>query len=240
MDPRLAASYATGPQTAEAAYPPICLRSHWDPTMLIRHVLPELLNPYEQPLDPRPSTKISTAYYNESAGDAPVQAPTPENSRIPIPPALLMSERRLVTPYTGVPYLPPGGTASRGVPYPLYQQNVDAESDLQLLYLPLVRCPQGKFIPTEEDVVRAKAQRAIPGAPAASGGLYNPEMGNAVNPYGVKAGCREADDAEAWRRSSRTFFNPTRYDRTTMVPAHLRLSESRYALASAGGTRLTT
>ena len=230
MNSELSAMYPTGPQTAAEAFPPICLRSHWDPTMLVRHVLPELLNPYEQPLDPRPSAKISTGYYNEGAGDAPLSVPQPENSRVPIPPALLMSERRPWTPYTGSPYLPPGGTASRSVPFAVYQQNVNTESDLQLLSYPLVRCPQGKFLPVAADIAAAQEQRDVQGAPKRPDGYYAPEMNNAVIPPRQVAGCREADDAEAWQRSSRLFFNPTKYDRTTMVPAHLRVSESRYAL----------
>jgi len=229
MNSDLASVYPTGPQTAAEAFPPICLRSHWDPTMLVRHVLPERLNPYKQPLDPRPSTKISTGYYSEGAGDAPLQAPIPENTRVPIPPALLLSERRPWTPYTGVPYLPPGGTAGRGVPFAAY--NADAESDTQLLAYPLVRCPQGKFMPTEADIAAAQLQKPVPDAPARPDGPYAPDRNNAAIPPRQPTGCREADDREAWNRSARTFFNPTKYDRTTMVPAHLRVSESRYALA---------
>ena len=43
--------------------------------------------------------------------------------------------------------------------------------------------------------------------------------------------CRAEDDQAAWERSSRLFFNPTRYDRTAMVPATgLRQAESKMAL----------
>lgn len=243
MDPALFASYATGPQTLAEAYPPICLRTHWDPTMLVRHVLPERLDPYPQQLDPRQAVKVSTAYYDQSpapsSGSAPV---TVENSRVTIPPALLMSERQVYGPYNGVPYLPPGGAYSKNVPFPVYQQSVDDESRLQLLNLPLVKCPAGKYLPTAEDVRQTKDQRVVPGTSALSGGYYNPEMNNTAPFEGPRqrAGCREVDDAEAWQRSSRVFFNPTKYDRTTMVPAHLRVAESRYALAKAQGTRLTT
>ena len=245
MDPALAASYATGPQTLEEAYPPICLRTHWDPTMLIRHVLPERLNPYPQQLDPRQAVKVSTAYYDQSPAPSSGHAIiTPENSRIPIPPALLMSERQVYGPYNGIPYLPPGGAYSKNVPYPVYQQAVDDESRLQLLDLPLVRCPQGKYIPTPEDIGRTKDQRFLAcSGVVGTGGYYNPESENTVKPGPPprqSAGCREADDAEAWKRSSRLFFNPTKYDRTTNVPAHLRVSESRYALAAAQGTRRTS
>jgi len=242
MDPALFDSYATGPQTLAEAYPPICLRTHWDPTMLVRHVLPERLDPYPQQLDPRQAVKVSTAYYDQSpapsSGSAPV---TVENSRVTIPPALLMSERQVYGPYNDVPYLPPGGAYSKNVPFPVYQQSVDDESRLQLLNLPLVRCPAGKYLPTAEDIAKTKNQRFLScSGVQGTGGYYNPEHENAVQPPRQSAGCREADDALAWQRSSRVFFNPTKYDRTTMVPAHLRVSESRYALAKAQGTRLTT
>ena len=235
MDPRLAASYATGPQTFAEAYPPICLRTHWDPTMLVRHVLPERIDPYEQPLDPRQAVKISTAYYDQSpAPSSGHTVLTPENSRVPIPPALLMSERQVYGPYNGIPYLPPGGAYSKGVPFPAYQKTVGDESRLQLLNFPLSRCPTQKFTPTEEDVGKAKGQRGVPGATkdTLSGSYYNPTSDNAPVPPRTMAGCREADDAEAWQRSSRVFFNPTKYDRTTNVPARLQVSESRYALAA--------
>jgi len=242
MDPALFASYATGPQTLAEAYPPICLRTHWDPTMLVRHVLPERLDPYEQPLDPRQAVKVSTAYYDQSP--APSSGPaliTAENSRVKIPPALLMSERQVYGPYNGVSYLPPGGAYSKNLPFPLYQQSVDDESRLQLLNLPLARCPAGKYIPTAEDIAKTKNQRFLPcSGVEGTGGHYNPVNENTVQPPRQSAGCREVDDAEAWQRSSRVFFNPTKYDRTTMVPAHLRVAESRYALAKSQGTRLTT
>ena len=242
MDPALFDSYATGPQTLAEAYPPICLRTHWDPTMLVRHVLPERLDPYPQQLDPRQAVKVSTAYYDQSPAPSSGSALiTPENSRVTIPPALLMSERQVYGPYNGVPYLPPGGAYSKNVPFPVYQQSVDDESRLQLLNLPLARCPAGKYLPTAEDIAKTKNQRFLScSGVQGTGGLYNPEHENPVQPPRQSAGCREVDDAEAWQRSSRIFFNPTKYDRTTMVPAHLRVAESRYALAKAQGTRLTT
>jgi len=204
--------------------------------MLVRHVLPERLSPYEQPLDPRQAVKVSTAYYDQSpAPSSGHSVITPENSRGPIPPALLMSERQVYGPYNGIPYLPPGGAYSKNLPFSLYQQSVDNESRLQRLDLPLARCPQGKYLPTAKDIAMTAEQRAIPGAPALSDGDYHPARNNTAPFEGPRtlAGCREADDAEAWQRSSRVFFNPTKYDRTTMVPAHLRISESRYALANA-------
>ena len=65
----LDAFYAGGPKTWNEAFPPVCLTTHWDPTALTNHILPQ---PTQRnlALDPRPSSKICTEYYDISAGDA--------------------------------------------------------------------------------------------------------------------------------------------------------------------------
>jgi len=226
MNPELAAFYQEGPRTLAEAYPPICLRTHWDPSMLVRHVLPEQLFPYTQQLDPRWATKVCTAYYEESPGDGALATDTPENSRIPVPPALLMSERRPILTPLGAPYLPPGGTASRSFPYKAYQQHVNAESDVLRLDEPLTKCASERYLPSKQDIAMTMDARTVPGSPAS---MY-PAMTKTMQITKI-AGCREEDDREAWNRSARPFFNPTKYDRTTMVPPHLRVSENRYDLA---------
>ena len=226
MNPELAAFYAEGPRTLAEAYPPICLRTHWDPSMINRHVLPEVPIQYRQQLDPRWATKICTAYYEESAGDSALAVDTAENSRVPVPPALLMSERRPILTTLQAPYLPPGGHASLNVPYKAFQQHVDAESDVLRLDEPLTKCASERYLPSKQDIAMTMDARAVPGSPA---GMY-PAMSKAMQMTKI-AGCREADDRAAWNRSARPFFNPTRYDRTTMVPPGLRVSENRYDLA---------
>ena len=41
-------------------FPPVCLKTHWDPTMILRHTLPEGNVPL--PTDPRPWTRICMEY----------------------------------------------------------------------------------------------------------------------------------------------------------------------------------
>jgi len=227
MNPELAAFYTEGPRTLAEAYPPICLRTHWDPSMINRHVFPELPIQYALQLDPRWATKVCTAYYEESLGDSALSPDTAENSRVPIPPALLMSERRPILTSLRTPYFPPGGAASRNFPYQAFQQHVNAESDVLRLDEPLTKCASERYLPSKQDIAMTMDARTVPGSPA---GMY-PAMSKGMQITKL-AGCREADDKAAWNRSARPFFNPTKYDRTTMVPPGLRVSENRYDLAS--------
>jgi hypothetical protein len=227
MNPELAAFYKEGPRTLAEAYPPICLRTHWDPSMINRHVFPELPIQYAQQLDPRWATKVCTAYYEESAGDSALSPDTAENSRVPIPPALLMSERRPILTNLRTPYFPPGGHASLNFPYQAFQEHVNAESDVLRLDEPLTKCASERYLPSKQDIAMTMDARTVPGSPA---GMY-PAMSKTMQITKL-AGCREADDKAAWNRSARPFFNPTKYDRTTMVPPGLRVSENRYDLAS--------
>ena len=45
-------------------FPPVCLRSHWDPTQIAKRTLPQTL--VATPLDPRPWTKVCLEYVNSS------------------------------------------------------------------------------------------------------------------------------------------------------------------------------
>lgn len=55
-------------------YPPVCLQTHWDPTMILRHSLPTTSVPL--PMDPRPWTRICMEYTTAGANEAapPVSA----------------------------------------------------------------------------------------------------------------------------------------------------------------------
>jgi len=218
MEPTsLSEYYEGGPRTLREAFPPACLRTHWDPTMLTTHVLPQGKPQHDLSLDPRPATKICFTYYHASAGDAPLgHEKTP--STVPATPSQFLGgphRPHAVAP----PATPPGGQASRGFAYAGFHSK--AESDLELLSYPLTRCATEKYLP--------------PGGPPTSMStqtLPNVTLGNDVPlarklPVSQAAGCREADDAAAWARSDRLFFNPTRYDRTTMVPAGLKQATSR-------------
>jgi len=201
--------YKGGPKTTAEAFPPVCLRSHWDPTVMTQYILPSMPLEKRLSMDPRPSTKICTTYYTTSMGDAPLPNPRAENP-LDIPAALRGGSHRPTPPPVAV--YPPGGAAGLGFPYKAY--NPDQESDLLRVNRGLTKCAESRYIPTNyppanhavEGVSQAFVSRAL-------------EVTNG-------AGCRAADDEAAWNRSSRMFMNPTRYDRTTNIPTHLKKPDS--------------
>ncbi len=215
----LDAFYENGPKTVTEAFPPVCLRSHWDPTMLTRHVLPDFPSELFLALDPRPSAEICTAYYTTSAGDAPLKR-AKDSQNLPTPLQLLGGAHR-PEPSSSSSVFPPGGAARTGFPYKGYMESVNRESDLLRLNEELTKCAEKRFL----------------GPPAAN--VSNNVIAGADNtqlsPYALvvnkQAGCRNADDEAAWNRSARLFFNPTRYDRTTNVPTGVPKAEGRNALA---------
>ena len=98
-------------------FPPVCLRTHWDPEMIIRRSLPSAQG--RLPLDPRPLTKVCMEYVT----DAPFEmAPKIPDS--------------LVFPSGGVFYPPTR-----------YRAAVDRESELRRLDRPLGICEAEQFTP---------------------------------------------------------------------------------------------
>jgi hypothetical protein len=197
--------YKGGPKTTAEAFPPICLRSHWNPTMVTNHILPSMPLHNSLALDPRPSTKICTTYFNSSAGDAPLSNPS-QDTPLEIPTSLRGGPQRKEPLPSAV--MPPGGAASRGFPYGNFDP--EEESELSLLYYPLTKCSEGRYIPVKYAPATNELQ-----------GVRQKFTDKALDVASL-AGCRGADDDAAWQRSSRMFMNPTRYDRTTDVPTGLR------------------
>jgi len=98
-------------------FPPVCLRTHWDPEMIIRRSLPS--SQVRLPLDPRPMTKVCMEYVT----DAPFEmAPKIPDS--------------VVFPSGGVFYPPTR-----------YRAAVDRESLLRRLDRPLGICEAEQFTP---------------------------------------------------------------------------------------------
>ena len=211
---KLADFYDKGPRTTAEAFPPACLRTHWDPTMVVKHVLPETAA--AGVLDPRPASKICFAYHHSSAGDAPL--PPEPRSTLPGTPAQFLGGAH--RPNTGPAAWPPGGAAELNFPYRGFK--ADVETDVLRIDEPLTKCVEKLYIPPN-------------GVPAArdftdvvEGSTPPPPPNVLSGPY---AGCREADFAADWARSDRLFFNPTKYDRSTMVPpGAVRMASSRHAL----------
>ena len=214
----LAAFYKTGPRTTAEAFPPACLRTHWDPTMVVKHVLPPHAG-VNQALDPRPAAKICFAYHHTSAGDAPLPPPLPTG--LPRTPSEFLGGLHR-PPSAGaagpVPW-PPGGAAETGFPYRGYSAAV--ETDVLRIDEPLTKCAEKRYIPPNGTPAPDDSTDVVPG----SRPPLRPEVLD-----GPHAGCREEDDAAAWARSDRMFFNPTKYDRTMYVPPGVRAATSRHAL----------
>jgi hypothetical protein len=193
MEPSLDAFYQ-GPQEG---YAPICLRSHWDPTQISRHVLPPAVAPLPT-MDPRQAVRICQQYYTTSRGDAPI--PSHEEEPLVIPSALLGGPVRP----EGIPVTPPGGAAGLNAPYAAYAANILEESDLQRRDEPLTKCKERRYMPV--------------GTPTdATNTLPHVSQAFEMSPHALiveeRAGCREADDDAAWNRSGRLFNNTTRMDR---------------------------
>ncbi len=195
--------YEGGPKTWEEAFPPVCVRSHWDPTQVSKHVLPSYLVAPQQ-MDPRESVRICTSYYERPALSR-TEFVLPENSKPAEIPQLLGPE------YYKRPYdhsqqvaIPPGGAAGLGAPYSIYAQTIGTESDLYRLDEPLTKCKDRRYIPSH-------------GVMDATNTLPNVSQAFGLSPYATvvntSTGCRAADDESAWNRSGRLFFNHTRLDR---------------------------
>ena len=96
-------------------FPPVCLRSHWDPEQIIRRTLPA--HQLSMPLEPRPWTKICMNYVTSQEF---VDAPRPND--------------HLVMPSGGVNYPP-----SR------FREAIDNDSLLRRLDRPLGTCEQAQY-----------------------------------------------------------------------------------------------
>lgn len=234
----LDAFYEGGPKTWNDAFPPVCIKSHWDPTQITQHVLPSHLIAPQQ-FDPRQSVKICTSYYNLSEKENSVRVypawePTSRPAELQNTQTYSESEEfkkqftihdvgnntnanALLGPdyykrsfYSGqIAATPPGGAAGNGAPYSLYANSINQESDLYRLNEPMTKCKERRHIPTDGP---AEATNTLPHISQVFG----------LSPHAMyvaeTTGCRETDDEAAWNRSGRLFFNHTRLDRVYSRP----------------------
>lgn len=166
-------------------FPPICIKSHWDPTAILRHVLPDRV--VSLPTDFRPWTKVCKKYV--TSGPAEVA---------PLPP------RDMVFPSGGEFYAPGR-----------YSAAIDAESSLRTLDHKLDRwCTATQYIVSPQSTMY-KANYTVPRSAIAQpenpivSELAMPQALLRTGPYY----CRAANDAELWKRSGRLFNNPTKQDK---------------------------
>jgi len=204
--------FAGGPRTFEEAFPPFCISTAtWDPTRVVKHVIPDPATPVPpQVLDPRQAVQVCRQYYTESPADALPAGVLEADVPLPIPAALRGPVEFMRPDAMRLPApVPPGGAAGLGAPYSVWAAEVDREADLQRLNEKLTRCKELRYAPRPQQLA-ADQTNVLPG-----GGedLAYAQPAAAVLHVRGRAGCREADDDAAWNRSGRLFFNCTRQDR---------------------------
>jgi len=180
-------TYPFGNEGPVPFFPPVCLKSHWDPTERLRHILPEL-RPGEMtaplPLDFRPYTKVCLNYTTSG----PAEMPETPTSNIVYPP--------------GGEFYPPGR----------YAAAIDKESALRRLDRPLGTCDGDQYMPNEGgDMFRTNTlvpDRKKPETRFIQELAY-PQALMRAGPYP----CREEADQLNWSKSDRPFFNATKQER---------------------------
>lgn len=165
-------------------FPPVCLKTHWDPTMILKRTLPDGYVP--QSTDPRPWARICMEY--TTSGD---QDTAPE-----VNPAIVM---------------PMGG---QFYPASKYKEAIDNESKLRTLDRPLGTCEGNQWLPNERgDMFNSRLlvpERKGAIDPTKIEELAYPKALLRSGPYD----CRAENDAYAVRVSSDYMFNnATKQDR---------------------------
>lgn len=164
-------------------FPPVCLTSHWDPTKMLRHILPT--RHVTLPEDFRPLVKVCMEYKTS--------APTRE---APLPPA------DMVFPMGGGVY-PPGR----------YSAAIDQESVLRTLDQPLDRaCVTSQYIPSMESNLY-NAGSTLPDRKATMSAFVSELSMPQALLRNDGLTCRSANDSAYFERSGRLFHNPTKQDR---------------------------
>jgi hypothetical protein len=169
-------------------YPPVCLAYHWDPTAVLRHVVPQ--GPQTPlALDPRPWTKVCLEYVN--SGRASEQAPTPPKG--------------MVFP-TGGEFYPPTR----------YSSAIDNESLLRRLDRPLGTCDLQQYEPAAKgDMYVPNSTVVRSGNPTTQmvSELAMPQVLLRDGPYD----CREEADKKNWQRSPYLFNNATKQQKYNQI-----------------------
>ena len=165
-------------------FPPVCLRSHWDPEQIIRLTLPISKKSVALPLDPRPWTKICLKYTTSSEFE---DAPRPDDNIV----------------------FPSGGSV---YPPTRYRESIDTESRFRRLDRPLGTCERSQYIPPRSGDMYVPNSTVPERGPQNSrfiSELSFPKACMRVGPYE----CRANVETEAWQRSPRIFNNTTKQDR---------------------------
>ena len=174
-----------GPSSTQPFFPPVCLTYHWDPTAVLRRVVPEGI-PVPLALDPRPWAKVCLEYVN--SGQSSELAPTPPKDMV----------------------FPSGGEF---YPPTRYSAAIDNESLLRRLDRPLGTCDAQQYEPNQRGDMYVD-NRLIPDRQYAPSTdmvkeLAMPKALLRAGPYD----CRLEADKNNWSRSTSLFNNATKQQR---------------------------
>jgi len=171
-------------------FPPICLRSHWDPEQIIRRTLPALH--LATPLEPRPWTKICMNYVTSQEF---VDAPRPNDHMV----------------------MPSGGT---NYPPTRFRESIDNESLLRRLDRPLGTCEEAQYkVPKSGSMFRPNSTVERPTQPNSrfiEELSFPMACMRPSTDQGTKNGdyeCRSDVHQQAWARSRSMFNNATKQER---------------------------
>jgi hypothetical protein len=169
--------------TMDGLFPPVCLRSHWDPTAMLKLILPS--QHVELPMDFRPYVKVCKDYV--TSGPA-VPAPLPPKD--------------MVFPMGGEFY-PPGR----------YSANINNESKLHYLDRTLDRwCQSKEYVPPRNSDMYVPNVMVTRSQKPTSDFVQELAMPQSVLRE-TAYNCRTENDQANWNRSPRLFSNPTKQDR---------------------------
>ena len=141
-------------------FPPVCLRTHWDPTRIIQRTLPDEYVP--QALDPRPWVKVCLEY--TTSGE---NGPAPNVSKTTV--------------------LPMGGQT---YPSSRYSSAIDAESELRRLDRPLGTCDADQYYPNKGGDMfyqRQLISRRVTTDPSKISELALPRVARTITEYECRA-----------------------------------------------------
>lgn len=174
-----------GPSPTQPFFPPVCLTYHWDPTAVLRRVVPQGA-PVPLALDPRPWAKVCLEYVN--SGQSSEQAPAP-------PPDMVFP--------SGGEFYPPGR----------YSSAIDNESLLRRLDRPLGTCDMQQYEPNQRGDMyvpnRLVPERKEKPSTEMVQELAMPRALIRGGPYD----CRLQADQANWARSTSLFNNATKQQR---------------------------
>lgn len=189
-----------GGSPTQPFYPPVCLRYHWDPTAVLRKVLPQGPN-QSLPVDPRPWAKICLEYVN--SGHSSEQAPTP-------PPGMVFP--------SGGEFYPPTR----------YSSAIDNESLLRRLDRPLGTCDRDQYEPRRYGDMYV-ANMTVPRKQQPSTELMSELAMPKVLLRGGPYDCREEADQLNWSRSPYLFNNATKQQKYNQAfpTKQLKINEAR-------------